>query len=93
MTLDDDDLLATVRAQLRDLLGVCQPPLFHRIHRWREANPQYDVGHLSMVQRVVNGLPAGIHVTGSAYFGVGVPDCVRQANETAQRVLRELSST
>jgi oxygen-dependent protoporphyrinogen oxidase len=90
MDLDDDDLLRMVRAQLRELLGIGEPPLFHRIHRWWQANPQYDVGHLALVERVRRGLPDGIYVTGSPYLGVGLPDCVRQAKETAQRVLEAL---
>jgi oxygen-dependent protoporphyrinogen oxidase len=79
MDLDDDELLRMVRAQLRELLGVVQAPLFHRTHRWLQANPQYDVGHLNLVERVKRGLPAGLYVTGSPYLGVGLPDCVRQA--------------
>ena len=31
-------------------------------------------------------LPAGVYVTGSPYRGVGLPDCVRQGQETARRV-------
>jgi oxygen-dependent protoporphyrinogen oxidase len=87
MELDDDELLRMVRAQLRELLGVSESPLFHRIHRWLQANPQYDVDHLTLVERVQRGLPAGVYVTGSPYLGVGLPDCVRQAKLTAQHVL------
>jgi protoporphyrinogen/coproporphyrinogen III oxidase len=87
MDLDNDELLTMVRAQLRELLGVVEPPLFHRVHRWLQANPQYDVGHLDLVERVQGGLPAGVYVTGSPYLGVGLPDCVRQARLVAQRVL------
>jgi oxygen-dependent protoporphyrinogen oxidase len=38
-------------------------------------------------------LPPGIFVVGSAYDGVGVPDCVRAAGETAEQVLAHLDST
>jgi len=90
MDLDDDELLRIVRTQLRELLGVGEPPLFHRIHRWQQANPQYDVGHLDLVKRVRRELPAGVHVTGSSCLGVGLPDCVHQAQETARDVLQDL---
>ena len=36
-------------------------------------------------------LPPGIFVTGSAYDGVGIPDCVRSAGETAERVRAHLA--
>lgn len=85
--LDDDDLLAMIRGQLRDLLGVEVEPLFIRTYRWREANPQYDVGHLDRIDAIEAALPPGVHVTGSAYRGIGVPDCVHQAQMTAAKVV------
>ena len=52
--------------------------------------PQYELGHLERVARIREGLPAGIFVTGQAYDGVGIPDCVRGAGETAEAVLAHL---
>ena len=67
-----------------------EPPLFHRIHRWLQATPQYDAGHLDLVERVRRELPAGVHVTGSPYLGVGLPDCVHQAQSAVRDVVEEL---
>ena len=83
MDLDDDTLYAIVRDELRRTLGISAEPLFHRIYRWRQANPQYDVGHLTRVEAIEAALPPGLYVTGSPYRGVGIPDCVKQAKETA----------
>jgi oxygen-dependent protoporphyrinogen oxidase len=55
--------------------------------------PQYEVGHLERVARIRSGLPAGIVVTGSAYDGVGIPDCVRAAGEAAEQVAEHLAGT
>jgi oxygen-dependent protoporphyrinogen oxidase len=52
-------------------------------YRWRRAMPQYEVGHLERVADIRESLPSGIFVTGSAFAGVGIPDCVRDAGETA----------
>lgn len=82
MELDDATLCTAVRAELRTLLGIDAEPLFHRIYRWRQANPQYDVGHLARVAAIEAALPAGLFVTGSPYRGVGIPDCVKQAKDT-----------
>ncbi|MCU0499202.1 MAG: protoporphyrinogen oxidase [Anaerolineae bacterium] len=90
MNLDDKALLGTVRAELASILGITAPPLFYRIYRWIKANPQYDLGHLERVNLIESQLPPGIKVTGSAYRGVGLPDCVYQATLTAQQVIREL---
>ena len=51
--------MATVRAQLAELMGIEAAPLFHRIYRWQRSNPQYDVGHLERVAAIEAALPAG----------------------------------
>ena len=84
--LRDADLLEMVRSELRAIMGIEAAPHFTRIHRWNEANPQYDVGHLDRVNTLEAALPAGIHVSGSAYRGIGIPDCVHQGQQTASKV-------
>lgn len=91
MALDDDALLAVVRRELAALLGIRAAPLFSRIYRWHAANPQYDVGHLDRVAAIEAALPPGIAVTGSPYRGVGVPDCIHQAQQTAAAVCAALA--
>ncbi|HET6347469.1 MAG TPA: protoporphyrinogen oxidase, partial [Candidatus Krumholzibacteria bacterium] len=92
MDQNDDTLLAMVQGELRDILGINAAPLFHRIYRWPRANPQYDVGHMQRVDRIEAALPGSLYVTGGAYRGVGMPDCVYQARETVDRVLNELAA-
>ena len=56
--------------------------------RWPRSMPQYEVGHLdrlAALDRAIEARP-GLFVTGAAYRGVGISDCVRQAGETAERV-------
>jgi oxygen-dependent protoporphyrinogen oxidase len=91
MHLDDDALRQTVRDQLKHILGIEAAPLFDRIYRWWNANPQYDVGHLERVDAIEAALPQGVYVTGSPYRGVGLPDCVHQAQQTAEHVLANYS--
>jgi oxygen-dependent protoporphyrinogen oxidase len=93
MELGDDELLRTVRRELDLLLGIRGEPLFHRIYRWPRSNPQYDVGHLDRVAAIEASLPQGIFVTGSPYKGVGLPDCVKQAQETVVAILRNVNET
>lgn len=90
MELEDGELLEVVRGELREIMGITNQPLFHRIYRCEKGNPQYDVGHLRRVETVESALPSNVLVTGSPYRGIGLPDCVLQAAETAARVLSEL---
>jgi oxygen-dependent protoporphyrinogen oxidase len=90
MQLDDGELLKVVQEQLRSIMGVAEEPLFHRIYRWDKANAQYDVEHLRRVEALERALPLGVWVTGSPYRGVGLPDCVRQGQMTAEGVIERL---
>jgi oxygen-dependent protoporphyrinogen oxidase len=80
MALDDEDLLAVVRDEVAALLGVYAPPLFQRVYRWRDGYPHDEVGHLARVSALEAELPAGRYLAGSAYRGIGVPDCIRQGH-------------
>jgi oxygen-dependent protoporphyrinogen oxidase len=55
--------------------------------------PQYTVGHLGRVEGIRSALAAcpGLAVTGAAYGGVGIPDCIADALTTARRVLGGLT--
>ena len=85
----DESLLAIVRVQLAELLGVTRPPLLTRVHRHPDSMPQYRVGHLGIVAAIQQRLAAAPALTlaGSAYGGVGIADCVRSGEEAAARVL------
>lgn len=87
---DDDALLHTIRAELADILDIQAEPLQHHIQRWPHAYPQYDVGHVERVAAIESSLPTQLYVTGSAYHGVGVPDCVRGGKQTAERIIETI---
>ncbi|MGA8151203.1 MAG: protoporphyrinogen oxidase [Terriglobales bacterium] len=88
LQLPDDEILRTVREELRQILGLTAEPLFTRIYRWEGAMAQYGVGHLERLQRIENHLAQlpGLALAGNGYRGIGVPDCVRSGSEAAGRV-------
>jgi oxygen-dependent protoporphyrinogen oxidase len=90
---DDTALTQLVRQDLRAILGVTTEPLLTRIYRWERTNPQYLVGHLDRVDAMEQLLAPypGLFLTGSAYRGVGIPDCIHQGAQTAQRLMAALS--
>jgi oxygen-dependent protoporphyrinogen oxidase len=91
LELDDATLLALVREELAAIMSVRAAPLFQRIFRERHGYPRYTVGHLERVESIERALPAGLHVAGASYRGVGVPDCVRQGQEAASHALAGLA--
>jgi oxygen-dependent protoporphyrinogen oxidase len=85
----DEELIGTVRSELRALAGIAAEPVLTRVVRHRRAMPQYAVGHLARVaaiERHVEALP-GLQLAGAAYRGVGIPDCIRSGETAADAVL------
>ncbi|MEN9934287.1 MAG: hypothetical protein RLZZ387_866, partial [Chloroflexota bacterium] len=87
LALDDAGLLGLAREELRGILGITAEPVFTRVYRWNAANPQYDVGHGERAAAIEALSPEGLYIVGGAYRGVGIPDCVREGREAAERAL------
>jgi len=85
----DETLIATVRRELREILGIEAAPETTRVARWRRAMAQYAVGHQERVGRIrerVAALP-GLRLAGNAYDGIGIPDCIRLGREAAKELV------
>jgi len=83
--LPDEQLVDRVRSDLKDMLGLTADPDFVSIYRHDKAIPQYLVGHadrLAAIHRELEALP-GLVLTGNAYRGVSLNDCVLNASRTA----------
>ena len=94
--LSDKDLLILVRSELLSIFGITARPTIHSIFRWPQANPQCGVGHLSMmdgIEEQLGEILPNLYLTGAALRGLGIPDCVRQAGETADQVLANVMDT
>jgi oxygen-dependent protoporphyrinogen oxidase len=86
---DDEHLLGTVRDELRATMGLQAAPVFHDIVRWRQAIPQYHLGHLERVAWIEERTRRnpGLYLAGNAYRGVALNDCVEQADLLAERIV------
>lgn len=92
VNLPDDELIAAVRRDLRELMGLTAVPEFAEITRLRNSMPQYPVGHTDNVAAVRRELAErlpGVYATGTPFDGVGLPDCVEMAKAVAERMLGE----
>ncbi|HLF32328.1 MAG TPA: protoporphyrinogen oxidase [Xanthomonadales bacterium] len=87
--LPNDQLLDRVRSDLRDITGLATEPVFSRIFRHEKAIPQYAVGHaarLDAIDQAVLRHP-GLVLTGNAFRGVSLNDCVLNAWKTAESLV------
>lgn len=83
--LPDEQLINLVRADLSDILGLDAEPDFIRIFRHEKAIPQYVVGHAARLKSIDENLQrhAGLVLTGNAFKGVSLNDCVVNAGKIA----------
>jgi protoporphyrinogen/coproporphyrinogen III oxidase len=91
LDLTDDDLAAWAHAETERMIHIHAAPLAHHVARWEQGLPQYDIGHLQrvgLIESALRSLPRLV-VTGAAYRGTGVTDCVRWASEAARAVRDE----
>ena len=90
VALDDDAVLAITRDELRSILAIGAAPLWSRVYRWPNGHPQYAIGHSERVAAVEARLPIGLLLAGSSYRGVGLPDCIQQAQIAASAALEQV---
>ncbi|WP_077325006.1 protoporphyrinogen oxidase [Virgibacillus siamensis] len=88
--LSDEEITDIVLRDLKKTMKITQQPEFSVITRWKNAMPQYTVGHNERIANVRADMDRelpGVYLTGSSYGGVGVPDCIGQGEQTAEEVL------
>jgi len=84
--LDEATMATRVEADLRELLGISEEPLFVEVAKWERSMPQYEVGHLDRMNEIdtlAAKLP-GLALAGNSYRGAGIPDCIRSAEAAAE---------
>lgn len=92
--LADDQLIELARGELASIMEITADPLWARVFRWPNAMPQYHVGHLERLARIdaqVAQHPR-LALTGAAYRGVGIPDCITNATTVATALAERLNT-
>lgn len=95
--LRDDELIAIAVRELAEALRIEGAPVLARVHRWRRASPQHQVGHPARVADIEARLAShpGLFVAGSGLRVTGIPDCIgdgRAAAAAAHDYIRGIRS-
>jgi protoporphyrinogen/coproporphyrinogen III oxidase len=88
VSLGDAELVATVREELREIVGLAAEPVFSRAYRWFQGMPKYTVGHLQRIAAIDEKCKVhrGLFLIGSSYRGIGMGDCVKSGFDAAQAI-------
>jgi oxygen-dependent protoporphyrinogen oxidase len=85
---EDPELVELARRELVSLLNVRQVPTLTHVFRWPRAIPQYNVGHARQLEAVLAQAARwpGLWLSGNAYGGASVADCIRSASEMSRQL-------
>lgn len=94
LDLEDEAIGDLVARELGELIGVSGAPILQHIGRHPRSMPQYTLGHLERVAAIRQRLSKHprLFLAGIAFDGVGIPDCIRVAEATAERVVAEFEN-
>lgn len=88
--LSDDEIIKIVLEDMNKTMNITMEPEFAVISRWKNAMPQYTVGHkerlAKVLEHVKQDLP-GVFIAGSSFEGLGIPDCIDQGEAAVEKVL------
>ncbi|MFE7061478.1 protoporphyrinogen oxidase [Sutcliffiella sp. NPDC057660] len=86
----DEEIKQVVLDDLNKIMDIHAEPEFTIVSRWKQAMPQYAVGHKKMLreinERLADDMP-GVHLAGSSFEGVGLPDCIDQGKAAVATIL------
>jgi protoporphyrinogen/coproporphyrinogen III oxidase len=88
----DADLAQLARDELEGMIGPIHEPENVWTFKHIRTNPQPVVGHNSRLARIESRLAEmpGLLFSSSAFGGVGIPDCIRRAEDAARVIARLL---
>ncbi len=87
--LEDYQIVEAVHQDLRRiLLKEDISPKVLAVHLWKQAIPQYNLGHQQRLQRIREGLETlpGLYLCSNYIDGVALGDCVRRSMERATEI-------
>jgi protoporphyrinogen/coproporphyrinogen III oxidase len=85
----NEEIVGVAREDLAAILGLRAEPLFYRLTRSPQAMAQYTVGHLERLRAIEARVEAllGLTLSGNAYSGIGISDCIRTGQAAAAQAL------
>ena len=86
------ELVSLVKEDLKRFMEIASDAVDYRVFPWPQSIPQYVVGHAERCGRIrsLRDQWPGLHLVSNYFDGVGIPDCIRLAEQTAQQLQQRL---
>ncbi len=88
--LSTDEIAGIAHEENANLMKIEGRPAFQAVSKWERAIPQYNIGHLSILDAVrhVESLNAGFYICCNYKDGISVADCIANGKKTAKSILQ-----
>ena len=87
---DEETMANLVKQDLKEIMGITEEPVFCKIFHNRKSNVQYEVNHSQRIDTIMQELQEGLFLAGSAYRGIGIPDCIQSGTKSAESAIELL---
>jgi len=88
----EEEMISLSLEELKQSCNISLDLELSHVTKWINKRPQYLVGHKQRMNDLSGQLTklGGISIAGASYTGIGVPDCIKIASETAYELSKSL---
>jgi protoporphyrinogen/coproporphyrinogen III oxidase len=89
--LSDEEMIQIALTDLNKTMNITEKPEFAIVTRYKNMMPQYNIGHIQMIENVKKSLAEelpGVFLAGGSFEGLGIPGCIDQGINTSDKTLR-----
>ncbi len=94
-TMNDNRLVDIVATDLKSILDISGAPAYVKIFKFSRGIPQFVLGHpvkMAALEQRLEAFP-GFQLTGNAYDGIGLNDCVVRSDKVVTHIASHLAPT
>ena len=90
---DEEKIKAVLKEELAQIFGFDNHPTEIYIRKYPMSMPRFALGHREEISRAMHRLSrhSGLALCGSAYHGVGIPDCARSGDLAARKIYADMA--
>lgn len=90
VAMTENELLQIGMEDIQASLGIASKPLTYNVTKWHEVMPNHHITHRQIVESLeakMTELYPNVALAGCSYYGVGIPDCIANGEDTAAKML------
>jgi oxygen-dependent protoporphyrinogen oxidase len=91
VNLSDEEMIKIALKDLNKTMNITEKPEFTIVTRYKNMMPQYNIGHIQMMESVKRSLEQelpGVFLAGGSYDGLGIPGCIDQGINAADKIIK-----